>query len=312
MFASQSIRVSRAAVCALVVAAAIATPKASQAQTIFQQLFGLGGPSYSPPPAPRQYSPAPLPAISGPGMRLPDWKAPAGRGSENSSGKSGGGYRTVCVRTCDGFYFPISQSTSRGNFYRDADACRSKCGSTELRLFYTPASSPDMNEAMDLQGRAYTRLPNAFLYRKKLVNGCACKPEPWSATEINRHRNYAIAEGKPVPALPSSMGGVTVIAGGNYPDPAPPVEPVIDEPSAPPTAAPLQFATAAEAAPEKPVRIVKTEKSRFSRPEPTAAPAARKPASVAAAASQQSGPPVQAWFGTTTSKYSWPGDNPGR
>ena len=46
----------------------------------------------------------------------------------------------------------------------------------------------------DLSGRAYGRLPQAFQYRKELVAGCACKPEPWSEAELARHEAYAMIE----------------------------------------------------------------------------------------------------------------------
>src|SRR6185312_12574998 len=32
-------------------------------------------------------------------------------------------YRTVCVRMCDGFYFPISYATGSANFAHDAETC---------------------------------------------------------------------------------------------------------------------------------------------------------------------------------------------
>jgi hypothetical protein len=39
----------------------------------------------------------------------------------------GGTYRTLCVRLCDGFYFPISYSTRRGRFAGDAKQCEQSC-----------------------------------------------------------------------------------------------------------------------------------------------------------------------------------------
>ena len=38
----------------------------------------------------------------------------------------GGGdtYRTVCVRTCDGYYYPISFSTNASRFREDEMTCR--------------------------------------------------------------------------------------------------------------------------------------------------------------------------------------------
>lgn len=102
-------------------------------------------------------------------------------------------YRTVCVRLCDGYYWPVSSVATRGRLYHDAGTCRSSCG-TEARLFYLPRGSDDVAHMTDLTGRVYGRLPEAFLYRKEMVGGCTCKPEPWSAAELARHEAYAVAE----------------------------------------------------------------------------------------------------------------------
>jgi len=47
---------------------------------------------------------------------------------------------------------------------------------------------------VDLTGRRYDQLDRAFVYRKKLIDGCACRPMPWTAAERARHNRYAYAE----------------------------------------------------------------------------------------------------------------------
>lgn len=98
-------------------------------------------------------------------------------------------YRTLCVRMCDGFYFPISTATSSANFARDADKCSASCGG-DARLFYHPSASGDVEGMLDMTGRAYGSYPTAFKYRKKLVQGCQCRPQPWTEAELARHRAY--------------------------------------------------------------------------------------------------------------------------
>ena len=44
-------------------------------------------------------------------------------------------YRTLCVRQCDGYYFPISFSTLPNHFERDAELCQSKCAAP-VDLYY--------------------------------------------------------------------------------------------------------------------------------------------------------------------------------
>jgi hypothetical protein len=50
---------------------------------------------------------------------------------------SSGTYRTVCVRLCDGVYFPISFSTYRSYFAKDAERCERSCPNRS-RLFVHP------------------------------------------------------------------------------------------------------------------------------------------------------------------------------
>jgi hypothetical protein len=157
----------------LVVATAVLGPQAVYAQGFFQFFFG-------PEPSPRQrwvpprLNPYP-PYDSAFPQERPDT------------------YRTLCVRTCDGYYFPISFSTTRSQFARDADKCTANCGS-EARLFYHANPGGKVEDMVDLSGLGYASLPNAFKYRQSLVSNCACKPEPWSDAEAERHRGYARTE----------------------------------------------------------------------------------------------------------------------
>lgn len=106
---------------------------------------------------------------------------------------SGGPYRTMCVRACDGFYFPLRHNARRRNFAQDARSCRAACGD-EAKLFYYPVHAGSVQTMVDLAGRPYKDLPVAFGYRKALVDGCTCKPAPWTYQEAARHRSYAEEE----------------------------------------------------------------------------------------------------------------------
>ena len=99
-------------------------------------------------------------------------------------------YRTLCVRTCDGFYFPIGDGVRRERLYADARACTQRCDG-EARLFYYPTNGGSVETMVDMTGKPYASLPTAFLYRKTLVEGCTCKPAPWSAEAAARHQGYA-------------------------------------------------------------------------------------------------------------------------
>jgi hypothetical protein len=86
----------------------------------------------------------------------------------------GGSYRTLCVRSCDGYYFPISTVTSRGNFGRDEAVCQSLCPNTEAALYAHTAGSESENMYRVVDGRSYRELPTAFQYRKTYDAACTC------------------------------------------------------------------------------------------------------------------------------------------
>jgi hypothetical protein len=84
-------------------------------------------------------------------------------------------YRTICVRLCDGFYFPVSFSTLPSHFPQDAEVCSTKCAApSELYYYPNPGGSVDQSVALKTQ-EAYAKLRVAFRYRKEYVNGCSCK-----------------------------------------------------------------------------------------------------------------------------------------
>lgn len=96
----------------------------------------------------------------------------------------GGSFRTVCVRTCDGFYFPISYSTSPDRFRDDEQACQRMCPAAEVALYTYHNPGEEMAQAVSLNGRLYTELPTAFQYRRALDSTCSCRRpgESWAQT----------------------------------------------------------------------------------------------------------------------------------
>ena len=86
-----------------------------------------------------------------------------------------GTYRTLCVRTCDGYYFPISYSTVPGKFADDEQLCRRLCPAAEVTLYSHRNPGEDVARAVSSSGRSYSELPNAFSYRKQYNAACQCR-----------------------------------------------------------------------------------------------------------------------------------------
>jgi hypothetical protein len=105
-----------------------------------------------------------------------------GQFSSTPSGPMGGTYRTICVRTCDGYYFPISFETTPDHFRDDEQACQHMCPAAEVSLYTFHNPGEDVAQAVALNGRLYTELPTAFQYRKALNPACSCRRpgESWA------------------------------------------------------------------------------------------------------------------------------------
>jgi uncharacterized protein DUF2865 len=131
-------------------AAAVATPQPRAG--LFDSLFGRNEPP------------------AGAGGNAPNWSVPSGS------------YRTICVRTCDGFYYPISFAADPSRFAEDEKVCRRSCPAAEVMLFAHRNPGEDVNQAVSLSGQLYPTLPNAFKYRQAFDNGCSCRQpgESWA------------------------------------------------------------------------------------------------------------------------------------
>jgi len=112
-----------------------------------------------------------------------------------------GTYRTLCVRTCDGYYFPISFSTTKKRFQSDAEQCAQMCPGTETALFYHPMPGGDAETSISYRtGNEYSSLQNAFSYRKNVNTECSCRFKKGAFEEIagtQKPEEVEIAAAKP-------------------------------------------------------------------------------------------------------------------
>lgn len=125
-----------------------------------------------------------------------------------------GNVRTLCVRTCDGGFFPISSQTSAMNFGRDAAQCQQMCPGTETELFFhAPERSETVDMVSTITGRPYRDLPNAFVYRNRRTNA-----EPTCACNLQQYYQRMT----PRPAVPDYQSSVLEIAPKSKSTPAAP------------------------------------------------------------------------------------------
>lgn len=90
-----------------------------------------------------------------------------------------GGLRTLCVRTCDGAFFPISSNASPLDFRRQAATCEQMCPGSETELYYHSLQGQESADMVSAEtGKPYKDLPTAFAYRNTSADtrspSCGC------------------------------------------------------------------------------------------------------------------------------------------
>src|SRR5436305_11284877 len=107
---------------------------------------------------------------------------PAAAPPPSDVGPQSGTFRTVCARSCDGAYFPISFATVPSRFPDDERTCKNLCPAAEATLYAYRNPGEDMNQAVSISGQPYSAMPNAFRYRNEFVPTCSCKAagQTWS------------------------------------------------------------------------------------------------------------------------------------
>lgn len=91
-------------------------------------------------------------------------------------------FRTVCVRSCDGGFFPISFATTQAQFAADEATCQQQCPGAQLFVYRNPGG--EMATATNLAGLAYADSPNAFLYQTAFNPTCGCQPGNGTTTTV--------------------------------------------------------------------------------------------------------------------------------
>jgi Protein of unknown function (DUF2865) len=132
---------------------------------------------------------APSSARSETPRRSSGFRSEEGR-SRNFSSRDGGSYRTVCVRLCDGYFWPVSFAAPRASLAQDRRKCEQSC-EAPARLYVTKETEAPLEDMRDENGRYYRDLKTAFVYRTSYLESCKCRAHPWEAEAQARHAGYA-------------------------------------------------------------------------------------------------------------------------
>lgn len=174
-----------------------------------------------------------------------------------------GSFRTVCVRTCDGFYFPISYATSPARFAQDEKTCQRLCPAAEVQLFSYRTTGEDVTQATSINGQTYSSLPNALKYRQSFDAACSCKRagQSWADAvgkdEAVEAGDIVVTEdrAKQMALPPAQKGQPKTQQKGRAPAAAV-APPAAEPPPATPVTAPATSPAAPEGEQKRPMRAV--------------------------------------------------------
>ena len=99
----------------------------------------------------------------------PDQQPVDGEGKEARAGS-----KAVCVRSCDGSFFPVSYSAGGSRLDELQDMCRALCPNADVNL-YTYSPSADIETAVSISGARYMDSPTALKYRQSVDSTCSCR-----------------------------------------------------------------------------------------------------------------------------------------
>ena len=126
------------------------------------------------------------------------------RRDESSRVASFGYGKPICVRLCDGFFFPTA-SVNGGEA-----ACAAQCPDAPTALYTMPGD--DIDEAVSSTGAPYSRLPVAKRYQTSLDNTCSCHRAGFRSRVEEALRDDTLRRGDIV----MTAEGFRVYQGGGY------------------------------------------------------------------------------------------------
>jgi hypothetical protein len=157
-----------------------AAARAAEPRSFFEELFGVNAPDQTT----GWRGDEPTPSQETEPLESDDDGAPA---------RPQGGPMAICVRSCDGGFFPITYSAKRAQLDDLNALCKAMCPGTEAKL-YTQSQWKGLESAISVDGEPYADHPNARKFETSYDPSCGCKPPGQSWTEALAEAERILAE----------------------------------------------------------------------------------------------------------------------
>lgn len=105
-----------------------------------------------------------------------------------------GGPQTVCVRTCDGYFFPLANNP--GGRDSGDEMCQALCPGTETLAYGMTNGGEIQNAVARATGQPYASLPNAGKYQRSFDAACTCRAPGQSWAQALRNAEYLLDKRK--------------------------------------------------------------------------------------------------------------------
>lgn len=142
-----------------------------------------------------------------------------------------GSLRTLCVRTCDGGFFPISSDATPADFARDAATCSKMCPGTQTELYYHSMLDQETSDMISAAtGQPYKELSTAFAYRNRKdtkSSTCSCNLNAYYQDVLKKQDSgvLPVPDTKPKPKSEKSVTEIPTGTEATEPSMTPPANP---------------------------------------------------------------------------------------
>ncbi len=124
------------------------------------------------------------------------------------------GRASICVRTCDGFAFPVGVFHGEGDIAAHEATCRSECPGAQTALYVLPNGSSAIDESVEARtGHAYSQKAAGFHYTTFLDESCSCHPKNGNRIS-SLLRDFTLRRGD---AVVTNTGVKVFHGGGHFP-----------------------------------------------------------------------------------------------
>jgi hypothetical protein len=125
------------------------------------------------------------------------------------------GRRSVCVRTCDGYFFPVAALNHNSEISSHQASCDTLCPEAETKLFVMPAGSENIDEAAAARGgELYSQLVARIKASDAKPASCGCHSAAGNPIDSSAVLNDPTL--RPGDTVVTAQG-VRVFKGGAYP-----------------------------------------------------------------------------------------------